>query len=44
MSSIKTIVGNIDNTVLSFTVGNDVMLDKKLVDFDCISTADMPIC
>ncbi len=39
MSSIKTIVGNIDNTVLSFTVGNDVMLDKKLVDFDCISTA-----
>ena len=39
MSSIKTIVGNIDGKVLSFTVGNDILLDKKLVDFDCISTA-----
>ena len=39
MSSKKTIVGNINDAVLNFTVGNDIILDKKLIDFDCISTA-----
>ena len=39
MSAKETILGNIDDAVLNFTVGKDIFLDKLLVDFDCISTA-----
>tara|TARA_B100002019_G_C21253147_1_gene592332 strand:- start:223 stop:1599 length:1377 start_codon:yes stop_codon:yes gene_type:complete len=38
MSSKETILGNIDDAVLNFTVGKDVLIDKLLVDFDCIAT------
>ena len=38
-SNIKTVVGDIDAEVLSFTVGKDPVLDLDLVEWDCIGTA-----
>jgi argininosuccinate lyase len=38
MTSSKTIVGSIDNSVLAFTVGNDSVLDMNLVAVDCIGS------
>ncbi len=35
----KTLVGNINPEVLTFTVGKDVMLDLVLAEADCIGTA-----
>jgi len=35
----KTTVGTIDNEVLAFTAGRDVVLDQALVSVDCIGTA-----
>ena len=39
MSSQKTMVGKVNADVLSFTVGKDAVLDRELVDADCIGTA-----
>lgn len=39
MTTQKTIVGQIDREVLSFTVGNDAVLDSALVEADCIGSA-----
>ncbi|MBM4149412.1 MAG: argininosuccinate lyase [Lentisphaerae bacterium] len=39
MTTRKTIVGEIDSRVLSFTVGRDPVLDLNLVEADCIGTA-----
>lgn len=35
----KTVVGNIDPDVLAFTVGNDHILDRELIEWDCLGTA-----
>jgi len=35
----KTIVGQIDPGVLAYTAGEDILLDRALVEFDCIGTA-----
>ncbi len=38
--SIKsTTVGKVRNDVLAYTVGNDIELDKELLDYDCIGSA-----
>jgi argininosuccinate lyase len=39
MSARKTMVGNINEDVLSFTVGKDPQLDAVLLEWDCIGTA-----
>lgn len=39
MTSKKTIVGNIDPDVLAFTAGQDALLDRVLVEVDCIGSA-----
>ena len=39
MTTRKTIVGDIDQEVLAFTVGKDPLLDAALVEVDCIGTA-----
>jgi len=39
MGSSKTMVGRIDEEVLSFTIGKDPELDVALLDADCIGTA-----
>ncbi|HMP68200.1 MAG TPA: argininosuccinate lyase [Pirellulaceae bacterium] len=38
-SSRATTVGAIDEAVLAFTAGNDVVLDRALIEADCIGTA-----
>lgn len=39
MSASKTLVGHINEEVLAFTAGKDVVLDLALVEADCIGTA-----
>jgi argininosuccinate lyase len=39
MKKKETIVGTIDREVLAFTAGRDVILDRVLVEADCIGTA-----
>ncbi len=39
MTAKKTIVGNIDKKVLSFTIGKDPVLDMVLAEPDCIGSA-----
>lgn len=34
-----TVVGDIDPDILAFTVGNDPILDRELVEWDCLGTA-----
>ncbi|NLB68887.1 MAG: argininosuccinate lyase [Lentisphaerae bacterium] len=38
-SETKTVVGDVDSDVLSFTVGKDPVLDLKLVEWDCLGSA-----
>ena len=38
-SETKTVVGNIDSDVLTFTVGKDPVLDLDLVEWDCLGSA-----
>ena len=38
-SETKTVVGNIDPDVLTFTVGKDPVLDLDLVEWDCLGSA-----
>ena len=39
ISAEKTVVGAIDPDVLSFTVGSDPVLDRRLAEWDCYGTA-----
>ena len=39
MKTEKTITGNVDLDVLSYTVGDDPVLDRDLVVWDCLGTA-----
>ena len=39
MSARKTMVGDINDDVLSFTVGKDPQLDAVLLEWDCVGTA-----
>jgi len=39
MKPKRTLVGNIDAAVLAFTAGQDAVLDRELVEADCIGTA-----
>jgi argininosuccinate lyase len=39
MRTKKTTVGSVREDVLAFTAGNDIELDRELVEFDCMGTA-----
>ncbi len=39
MSAKKTLVGSISSEALTFTVGKDPVLDRALLEFDCLGTA-----